>query len=170
MHFWFLTSTSDALTLQALRNTCKQVTDSIDIKKVYSPRGAILYCSKARTREDGPYTKNIRPDMLEEEKVRDPMAGLEKREWQYALDQYVAEGGDGSRAVLWIVDEAGAAGKTMWCKSRYIHDAHTYYLAGGSESNITSIFNQTKIGEINQDRRWPPKVGFMPLCMGTSAE
>lgn len=98
---------------------------------------AIEYCSKTSTRVgDGPSSQR---------RVKDPMEGLERHDWQVTLDRDLQAPAD-PRKVIWIVDAKGAAGKTTWAKSRVLRDPSSTYVSGKAADVKYGLANMLESG------------------------
>lgn len=104
-------------------------------------KDAVKYCSKPEGRLANVVTK-CKPKY----RCRDPMEGLELKEWQRYTADFLATKND--RQILWVYDEQGCAGKTTFCKSICIRNPKAI-LVGGKAADMKC--GVAKMVEAEQD-------------------
>ncbi len=117
-----------------------------DLPKVHmSPakswKALSTYCQKVNTRdtsEDG----DVNIIQKEEKKkpqiiVKDPMEGLNKKQWQLDLDAMFENPPD-DRKIFWLYDTNGAVGKTTYAKHIALRHPNRFIYLGGKANDVKS--------------------------------
>lgn len=105
--------------------------DGIHWERCRNWRASIKYCTKVRTRINGPWT-NI-PNLKWRRTLIDPMAGLKPHWWQTEILAMIKEEPD-NRKVYWYWSTHGGVGKS--CLGKSIVMRYNAVLVGGSARDI----------------------------------
>lgn len=119
------------------------------IEKAKNAQAARNYCGKDETRS-GEKIESIK------QKVKDPLEGIELRQWQKDLLKLLEEEPD-NRTVIWIYDEIGNAGKTTLAKHLCLkYENEVIYLTGGPANckyGVTSFLYNKCNGQLVRNKK-----------------
>lgn len=106
-------------------NSLKTAFPKIHLEKARNKEAALEYCRKKETNVGQLVELGVN------EKVEDPLEGLELFDWQKELIEYIGTKPD-KRTIRWYVDKVGNSGKTSIAKHLCIkYENEIIYLSGG---------------------------------------
>lgn len=117
----------------------------VHLETVKSWKAASTYCQKVASR-DASAIGDVHLIIKEEKNkpkiiVKDPMIGINKKQWQKDIDQMILEPAH-DRKIYWYYDINGAAGKTTYAKHLAINHPGRFIYLGGKANDIKSAISQ----------------------------
>lgn len=115
--------------------------DKVHIEKCKNLPASKNYCSKKGTRTGEVYRNDDKENQIPE--VKDPMDGLELKDWQIQINTILDEKPD-DRKIYWFYEENGNVGKTTFAKHLCLTKPNCIYVSGKA-SDIKCAIAQLKI-------------------------